>query len=50
MDKNEDENEKPLSRQNWMKQTNWKILKYVIHQKHSRTPEQLKKKLFKDII
>ena len=35
---------------NWMKQTNWKFIKYVIHHKHSMTPEQLKKKPFKEII
>ena len=33
-----------------MKQTNWKFIKYVIHHKHSMTPEQLKNKLFKPII
>ena len=46
----EDENENPLSHENWMKQTNWKIIKYVIHHKHSMTPQQLKKKPFKPII
>ena len=33
-----------------MKQTNWKFIKYVIHHKHSMTPEQLKKKPSKPII
>ena len=39
-----------LSHENWMKQTNWKFMKYVIHHKHSMTPQQLKKKPFKEII
>ena len=46
----EDENENFLSQENWMKQTNWKFIKYVIHHKHSMTPEQLKEKPFKPII
>ena len=50
MDENEDENENPLSRENWMKQTNWKFIKYVIHHKHSMTPEQIKRKPFEQII
>ena len=50
MDESEDENENPLSQENWMKQTNWKFIKYVIHHKHSMTPEQLKQKPFKEII
>ena len=50
MDKNEDENENPLNHENLMKQTNWKFMKYVIHHKHSMTPEQLKKKPFEEII
>ena len=49
MDENEDEDENPLSHQNWMKQTNWKFIKYVIHHKHSMTPEQLKQKPFEEI-
>ena len=32
-----------------MKQTNWKFTKYVIHHKHSMTPEQLKQKPVKEI-
>ena len=31
IDQNENEAENPLSNQNWMKQTNWKFIKYVIH-------------------
>ena len=50
MDQSEDENENPLNHENWMKQTNWKFLKYVIHHKHSLTPEQLKQKPFEEII
>ena len=30
MDESEDENKNPLSEQNWMKQTNWKFIKYVM--------------------
>ena len=33
-----------------MKQTDWKFIKYVIHHKHSMTPEQLKQKPFEEII
>ena len=33
-----------------MLQTNWKFIKYVIHHKHSMTPEQLKKKPIKQVI
>ena len=50
MDESEIEDENPLSHENWMKQTNWKFIKYVIHHKHSMTPEQLKKKPFEEII
>ena len=32
-----------------MKQPNWKFIKYVIHHKHSMTPEQLKQKPFEEI-
>ena len=46
----ENENENPLNQQNWMKQTNWKFIKYVIHHMHSMTPEQLKQKPFEEII
>ena len=50
IDESEDENEIPLSHENCLKQTNWKFIKYVIHHKHSMTPEQLKQKPFKPII
>ena len=33
-----------------MNQTNWNFIKYVIHHKHSMTPQQLKKKPFEEII
>ena len=42
IDQNENEAENPLSKQNWMKQTNWKFIKFVNHHNHSMTPEQLK--------
>ena len=42
MDENEDEAKNPLIEETRIKQTNWKFIKYVIHQKHSMTPEQLK--------
>ena len=46
MDENEDESGNSLSEEDWMKQTNWKFIKYVIHHRHSMTPEQLKQKSF----
>ena len=49
MDEKEDESENPLSEENWMKQTNWKFITYVIHHKHSMTPEQLRQKPFEEI-
>ena len=49
MDQSEDEDENPLNNENWIKQTNWKFIKYVIHCKHSMTPEQLKQKPFEEI-
>ena len=49
MDQTEDEDENPLSYQNWMKQNNWIFIKYLIHHKHSMTPEQLKQKPFEEI-
>ena len=49
MDQTEEEDENPLSYQNWMKQNNWKFLKYVIHHRHPMTPEQLKQKPFEEI-
>ena len=48
IDESGDEFENPFSQENWMQQTNWKFIKYVIH--HSMTPEQLKKKPFHEII
>ena len=49
MDESEDETQTPLSYQNWMKQNNWKFIKFLIHHKHSMTPEQLKQKPFEEI-
>ena len=42
MDESEDETQNPLSEENWMKQNNWKFIKYVIHHRHPMTSEQLK--------
>ena len=50
MDESEDENENPLSHENWMKQTNQKFIKYIFHQKHSMTPGKIKRIPFKEII
>ena len=47
INQSEHENENPLNHENFMKQTNWKFIKYVIHHKHSMTPEQLRS--FEDI-
>ena len=49
MDECEDETQNPLSYENWMKQNNWKFIKYVIHHRHPMTPEQLKQKPFEEI-
>ena len=49
MDQSEDETQNPLCEENWMKQNNWKFIKYVIHHRHPMTPEQLKQKPFKEI-
>ena len=49
MDEGEDETQTPLSYQSWMKQNNWKFIKYVIHHRHPMTPEQLKQEPFKVI-
>ena len=49
LNESEDETRNPLSYQNWMKQNNWKFIKFIIHHKHSMTPEQLKQKLFEEI-
>ena len=48
MDGKEDEAKNPLSEENWMKQTNCKFIKYVIHHRHPMTPEQLKQKPFEE--
>ena len=50
MDESEDETQNPLSEENWMKQNNWKFIKYVIHHRHPMTPEQLKQKPFEEIL
>ena len=49
IDESEDENQNPLSEENWMKQNNCKFIKYVIHHRHPMTPEQLKQKPFEEI-
>ena len=49
MDETEYQHENPLSEENWMKQNNWKFIKYVIHHRHPMTPEQLKQKPFEEI-
>ena len=46
MDESEDQTQNTLSYQNLMKQNYWKFIKFLIHHKHSMTPEQLKQKLF----
>ena len=50
MDETEDQHENPLSEENLLKQNNWKFIKYVIHHRHPMTPEQLKQKLFEEIL
>ena len=49
MDESEDEAQNPLTEENWMKQNNCKLIKYVIHHRHPMTPEQLKQKPFEEI-
>ena len=49
MDESEDEDQNPLSEENWMKQNDCKFIKYVIHHRHPMTPEQLKQKPFEEI-
>ena len=49
MDETEGQHENPLSEENWMKQNNWKFIKYIIHHRHPMTPEQLKQKPFEEI-
>ena len=48
IDESEDEDQNPLSEENWMKQNNCKFMKYVIHHRHPMTPEQLKQKPFEE--
>ena len=49
IDESEDEDQNPLSEENWMKQNNCKFMKYVIHHRHPMTPEQHKQKPFEEI-
>ena len=49
MDQSEDETQNPLSEENWMKQNNWKFMKYLVHHRHTMTPEQHKQKPFEEI-
>ena len=49
MDESEEETQNPLSEENWMKQNNCTVMKYVIHHRHPMTPEQLKQKPFEEI-
>ena len=49
MDESEDEAQNPLSEEYWMKQNNCKFIKYVIHNRHPMSPEQLKQKPFEEI-
>ena len=49
MDESEDETQNPLSEENWIKQNNWKFIKYAIQHRHPMTPEQLKQKPFEEI-
>ena len=49
MDETEDQDENPLKYENWMKQNNWKFIKYLIHHRHPMTPEQHKQKPFQEI-
>ena len=49
MDESEDQAQNPLSEENWMKQNNFKFIKYVIHHRHPMTPEQLKQRPFEEM-
>ena len=49
LDESEDEDQNPLSEENWMKKNNCKFMKYVIHLRHPMTPEKLKQKPFEEI-
>ena len=42
MDESENATQYLLGEENWMKQYNWKFIKYVIQHRHSMTPKQLK--------
>ena len=45
----EDESNNPLNHENWMKQTSWKFLKYVVHHKHSMTLNNSNRNLSKKL-
>ena len=49
MDETEDQDENPLKYENWIKQNNWKFIKYLVHHRHPMTPEQHKQKPFEEI-
>ena len=49
MDESEEGNQNPLNHENWIKQTIWKFIKYVVHHRHPMTPEQLKQKLTENV-
>ena len=49
MDESEDQAQNPLSEDNWMNPNNCKFIKYVIHNRHPLTSEQLKQKPFEEI-
>ena len=34
MDDTEDQDENPLKYENWIKQNNWKFIKYLVHHRH----------------
>ena len=48
MDQSEDETQNPLNEENWMKQNNWRFIKYLIHHRRPMTPEQHKQKQFEE--
>ena len=49
MDETEGQDENPLKYENWIKQNNWKFIKYLVHHRHPMTPEQHKQKPFEEI-
>ena len=49
MDETEDQDENPLKYETWIKQNNWKFIKYLVHHRPPMTPEQLKQKPFEEI-